>query len=172
MISAWQSLTVSPLRLSSSPLTQRFPGRDETKCISVRQQSSGSQLCSGAMLCQTLNLHFMERLADVLQLPCSRRCSSYSRLQQHFECTYQFPGWQRCPGPPLSSWRWWLESYVPAGCAGCVLLGYWIAGDSTWRSGRAECCHSQEAGLEVGFVQSYQNSFERLKKQVHEVVTF
>lgn len=25
MISAWQSLTVSPLRLSSSPLTQRFP---------------------------------------------------------------------------------------------------------------------------------------------------
>lgn len=25
MISAWQSLTVSPLRLSESPFTQRFP---------------------------------------------------------------------------------------------------------------------------------------------------
>jgi len=29
MISAWQSLTVSPLRLSSSPLTHRFPDREK-----------------------------------------------------------------------------------------------------------------------------------------------
>lgn len=27
MISAWQSLTVSPFRLRESPFTQRFPGR-------------------------------------------------------------------------------------------------------------------------------------------------
>lgn len=48
MISAWQSLTVSPLRLSSSPLTQRFPGSDEREHINVRLPTSGSQLCRGA----------------------------------------------------------------------------------------------------------------------------
>lgn len=42
MISAWQSLTVSPLRLSSSPLTQRFPDnkneREEKKTNSMSKK--------------------------------------------------------------------------------------------------------------------------------------
>lgn len=87
-------------------------------------------------------------------------------------CTYQFPGWQRCPGPPLSSWQWWPKSYVLADCAECALLGCWTAGDSTWRSGRAECCHSQGARLGVECVKSSQNSFLGRLRNRETVVTF
>lgn len=40
MISAWQSLTVSPLRLSSSPLTQRFPGRTKHETHPVSKKTT------------------------------------------------------------------------------------------------------------------------------------
>lgn len=40
IISAWQSLTVSPLRLSSSPLTQRFPERKKEKKKKTHSMSS------------------------------------------------------------------------------------------------------------------------------------
>lgn len=40
MISAWQSLTVSPLRLSSSPLTQRFPDRKKRNTFNVKEPNA------------------------------------------------------------------------------------------------------------------------------------
>lgn len=55
MISAWQSLTVSPLRLSSSPLTQRFPDRKakerHTQCQTTRSRNA-SRFCSDLVLLQ------------------------------------------------------------------------------------------------------------------------
>lgn len=46
MISAWQSLTVSPLRLNSSPLTQRFPEgkKKQRKPPNVRHKNIPSQI--------------------------------------------------------------------------------------------------------------------------------
>lgn len=46
MISAWQSLTVSPLRLSSSPLTQRFPDRKQKKQIQCQKHDNAAPLSS------------------------------------------------------------------------------------------------------------------------------
>lgn len=50
MISAWQSLTVSPLRLSSSPLTQRFPDnkneREKKDKFNVKKHDNAAPLGS------------------------------------------------------------------------------------------------------------------------------
>lgn len=57
IISAWQSLTVSPLRLSSSPLTQRFPeNKREEKYIQCQhtQQSNAPRFYSDLIPIQTL----------------------------------------------------------------------------------------------------------------------
>lgn len=40
MISAWQSLTVSPLRLSESPFTQRFPAGPSTASVKGRRAAA------------------------------------------------------------------------------------------------------------------------------------
>lgn len=40
MISAWQSLTVSPLRLSESPFTQRFPAGASTASVKGRRAAA------------------------------------------------------------------------------------------------------------------------------------
>lgn len=54
MISAWQSLTVSPLRLSSSPLTQRFPDRKKTQEKHIQCQTT--QQCNASRFCCDLIL--------------------------------------------------------------------------------------------------------------------
>lgn len=47
MISAWQSLTVSPRRLSSSPLTQRFPTGERQQLQHISNYSANMlTLCS------------------------------------------------------------------------------------------------------------------------------
>lgn len=58
MISAWQSLTVSPLRLNSSPLTQRFPDGKKRKQKTKQETHSMSKIPT------------MQRLS-VLQWPIS-----------------------------------------------------------------------------------------------------